>query len=79
MKRIVVVDDQPMVGNIYQTKFTAEGFQVDVALDGQEALKLIERTNPDVLRLRINKPTDPFFSAVHVRCTNMPEKYWRCA
>ena len=48
MKRIVVVDDQPILGTIYRTKFTAEGFQVDVASDGQEALDLIQRTNPDL-------------------------------
>ncbi len=56
MKRIVVVDDQPILGSIYRTKFTAEGFQVDVAADGQEALELIKRTNPDVVLLDLMLP-----------------------
>ena len=56
MKRIVVVDDQPILGTIYRTKFTAEGFQVDVASDGEQALELIGRTNPDLVLLDLNLP-----------------------
>src|SRR5260370_33391588 len=56
MKRIVVVDDQPILGTIYRTKFTTEGFQVDVASDGQEALDLIQRTNPDLVLLDLMLP-----------------------
>jgi CheY-like chemotaxis protein len=56
MKRIIVVDDQPILGTIYRTKFTAEGFQVEVASDGEQALDLIERTNPDLVLLDLNLP-----------------------
>lgn len=56
MKRIVVVDDQPILGSIYRTKFTAEGFQVDVAADGEEALELIQRTKPDAVLLDLMLP-----------------------
>ena len=56
MKRIVVVDDQPILGTIYRTKFTAEGFHVEVAADGEQALELIERTKPDLVLLDLNLP-----------------------
>src|SRR5258708_2010157 len=56
MKRIVVVDDQPMLGTIYRTKFTAEGYQVDVAFDGQEALEVIPRLKPDLVLLDLMLP-----------------------
>src|SRR6266404_4686004 len=56
MKRIIVVDDQPILGTIYRTKFTAEGFQVDVAPDGQQALDLIQSSNPDLVLLDLNLP-----------------------
>ncbi len=56
MKRIVVVDDQPMLGTIYRTKFTAEGYQVDVAFDGQEALEVIPRFKPDLVLLDLMLP-----------------------
>jgi CheY-like chemotaxis protein len=56
MRRIVVVDDQPILVTIYRTKFTAEGFQVEVASDGEQALELIQRTNPDLVLLDLNLP-----------------------
>jgi CheY-like chemotaxis protein len=56
MKRIVVVDDQPILGTIYRAKFSAEGFQVEVASDGEQALALIERTKPDLVLLDLNLP-----------------------
>jgi CheY-like chemotaxis protein len=56
MKRIVVVDDQPILGTIYRTKFIAEGYQVDVAADGEQALDRIQRSKPDLVLLDLNLP-----------------------
>jgi CheY-like chemotaxis protein len=56
MKRIVVVDDQPILGTIYRTKFTAEGYHVDVAADGEQALDMIQSSNPDLVLLDLNLP-----------------------
>ena len=51
MAKILVGDDQPIVGNIYRGKFAAEGFQVDTAVDGEQALELIHRDKPDLVLL----------------------------
>jgi CheY-like chemotaxis protein len=56
MKRIIVVDDQPILGSIYRTKFTAEGYHVEVAADGEQALELIQSSNPDLVLLDLNLP-----------------------
>src|SRR6266700_1184188 len=56
MKKIVVVDDQPVLTGIYKAKFSAEGFHVDVASDGEQALEVIRRTNPDLVLLDLNLP-----------------------
>jgi two-component system response regulator VicR len=56
MKKIVVVDDQPVLASIYRAKFLAEGFNVDVAADGEAALELIERVKPDVVLLDLMLP-----------------------
>jgi CheY-like chemotaxis protein len=56
MKRIVVVDDQPILGTIHRTKFTAEGYHVDVAADGEQAMDLIQSSNPDLVLLDLNLP-----------------------
>jgi len=56
MKKIVVVDDQPVLTGIYKAKFSAEGFHVDVASDGEQALEVIRRTNPDLVLLDLILP-----------------------
>ena len=56
MKNIVVVEDQPVLASIYRAKFLAEGFHVDVAADGEQALELINRTKPDLILLDLMLP-----------------------
>lgn len=56
MKKIVVVDDQPVLASIYRSKFTAEGFNVDIATDGEAALEVIQRTHPDLVLLDLMLP-----------------------
>jgi len=56
MKKIVVVDDQPVLASIYRAKFVAEGFQVEVATDGEQALEVINRIKPDLILLDLMLP-----------------------
>src|SRR5260370_26351874 len=56
MRKIVVVDDQPVLASIYRAKFVAEGFHVEVASDGEQALAMIERVKPDVVLLDLMLP-----------------------
>jgi two-component system cell cycle response regulator len=56
MKKIVVVEDQQVLATIYRTKLAAEGFQVDVAVDGEQGLDLIKRTQPDLVLLDLMMP-----------------------
>lgn len=55
-KSVVVVDDQPIMASVYRAKFLAEGFQVEVAQDGEQALEIIERTKPDLVLLDLMLP-----------------------
>lgn len=56
MTNIVVVEDQPVMASIYRAKFLAEGFQVEVATDGEQALELIQRTKPSLVLLDMMLP-----------------------
>ncbi|MDX6385537.1 MAG: two-component system, OmpR family, alkaline phosphatase synthesis response regulator PhoP [Blastocatellia bacterium] len=56
MKKIVVVDDQPVLTSIYRAKFSAQGFQVGIAADGEQALEVIKRTRPDLVLLDLMLP-----------------------
>jgi len=56
MTNIVVVEDQPVMASIYRAKFLAEGFHVEVATDGEQALELIQRTRPSLVLLDMMLP-----------------------
>lgn len=56
MKRIVIIEDHPVLIRIYRNKFTAGGFQVEMATDGQSGLDLIYRIKPDLVVLDLAMP-----------------------
>ncbi len=56
MKRILLVDDEPMVLRVMSLALKKGGYQVDVAVDGEDALAKIEASCPDVLITDIEMP-----------------------
>ena len=54
--RILVVDDEPSVREALKRALTVEGYDVEVAADGGEALERIARDQPDALVLDILMP-----------------------
>jgi CheY-like chemotaxis protein len=56
MKTIVIVEDHPILISIYRNKFIAEGFQVEIASDGESGLELINRIKPDLVVLDLAMP-----------------------
>ncbi len=57
MKTILLAEDDPYIQDIYARKFTKEGFLVQIAKDGQEALEKMKQKLPDLLLLDILMPT----------------------
>ncbi|MBI5229999.1 MAG: response regulator [Candidatus Magasanikbacteria bacterium] len=55
-QKILLVEDDSFLSNIYQTKFTKEGYQVAVAGDGEEALKAVKTKKPDIILLDVLLP-----------------------
>jgi DNA-binding response OmpR family regulator len=56
MKNILIIEDDPFLTDIYETKFKALGFSVDIARDGEDGLKKIKEKDFDVLILDIVLP-----------------------
>lgn len=56
MKSILLVEDDPFLIDICVKKFKAVGYQVKVAKDGQEAIKILSRKKPDLVLLDIVMP-----------------------
>lgn len=55
-KKILIVEDDSFVMDIYHTKLTQEGFEVSTAANGMEALKKLEKERPDLILLDIIMP-----------------------
>jgi CheY-like chemotaxis protein len=55
--KIVIVEDHPILASIYQKKLTSEGYQVEIASDGQTGLDLINHISPDLVILDLIMPT----------------------
>lgn len=56
-KRILVVDDEAVVREAFEAALTAEGYEVVLAEDGREALRLLRRERFDLIFLDILLPT----------------------
>jgi CheY-like chemotaxis protein len=55
-KFILVVDDEYEVGQALATILEDEGFEVDVANDGQEAKLMLEKKRPDLILSDVMMP-----------------------
>ncbi|MCJ8007320.1 response regulator YycF [Lederbergia wuyishanensis] len=55
-KKILVVDDEKPIADILQFNLSKEGFTVQCAYDGDEALRLVEEMKPDMILLDIMLP-----------------------
>ena len=55
-KKILVVDDEKPIADIIKFNLTKEGFEVETAYDGEEAVEKVESYNPDLLILDLMLP-----------------------
>ncbi len=63
-KKILVVEDDPMISSMYKTKFEADGFEVFTADNGATGLELIKKEEPDIVMLDIILPQLDGFSVL---------------
>lgn len=56
MAKILIVEDDPLMARLYQKAFSFEGYQVDVAHDGEEGLIKIKESPPTMVLLDIMMP-----------------------
>ncbi|KAF0177906.1 MAG: Response regulator receiver protein [Limisphaerales bacterium] len=56
MKKLLIIEDDRIIGSIYSKKFAVEGFNVEVAEDGQTGLERITGFRPDIVLLDLMLP-----------------------
>ena len=54
--KILVVDDEPDILKMVTFRLKKEGYEVIIAVDGQEALDLINKERPDLVLLDLRLP-----------------------
>lgn len=62
--RVLVVEDDAFLQNIYEAKLKKEGFEVETANNGQEALDLARQKKPDVILLDLIMPIKDGFETL---------------
>jgi CheY-like chemotaxis protein len=54
--RVLFVEDDPAVAQMYKLKLELDGYQVEIAADGELALKMARTSLPDIIFLDLGLP-----------------------
>ena len=73
-KKILIADDEPNIVTALEFLLQRNGYEVHVARNGEEALKLVEDCNPDLVLLDVMMPVRSGYEV----CARMRERAdWR--
>ncbi|HLE48859.1 MAG TPA: response regulator [Patescibacteria group bacterium] len=56
MSKVLIVEDDPLVSRMYQTVFQFEGFDVEMARNGEEGIEKLKSFKPIMILLDIMMP-----------------------
>lgn len=56
MAKILIVEDDPLISRMYQTVFKFEGFDVDMARNGEEGIEKLKKDKPSLILLDVMMP-----------------------
>ncbi len=56
MKKILLIEDDQIVANVYRNKLAVEGYKAEVAPDGESGLKVMRTFKPDLIILDLMLP-----------------------
>jgi DNA-binding response OmpR family regulator len=75
--RVLFVEDDPTVAQMYRLKLELDGYQVIMAKDGEEGLRLANEVDPDIVFLDIRLPKVDGFAVLEglrscIRTRNVP-------
>lgn len=56
MTKIAIIEDDPVISQMYRMKFEAEGFDVQLADNGRRGVQAVESFRPDIVLLDLQMP-----------------------
>ena len=57
MTKIAIIEDDPVINQMYRMKFEADGFEVQIADNGKHGVALVEGFQPDLILLDLQMPS----------------------
>lgn len=56
MTKIAIIEDDPVINQMYRMKFEADGFEVQIADNGKRGVEMVESFLPDIILLDLQMP-----------------------
>ena len=56
MTKIAIIEDDPVISQMYRMKFEADGFDVQLADNGKRGVALVGAFSPDIILLDLQMP-----------------------
>jgi DNA-binding response OmpR family regulator len=56
MTKIAIIEDDPVISQMYRMKFEADGFDVQLANNGERGVDMVERFTPDIILMDLQMP-----------------------
>ena len=54
--KIAIIEDDPIISQMYRAKFETDNFDVQVAINGKSGVKLVEEFLPNIVLLDLKMP-----------------------
>src|SRR5215469_13856368 len=68
MTKIALIEDDPVINQMYRMKFEADGFEVQIADNGERGVDMVESFRPDIILLDLQMPhMDGAEALTHIR------------
>lgn len=64
MSKVLLIEDEVVLQQMYRDKFIHEGFEFDIAVDGGEGIEKMRSFAPDVVLLDLMLPTTSGFDVL---------------
>lgn len=64
MKKILIIEDEEIMLDLLRRKMVGEGYEVSLARDGEEGLRMIKEVRPDLILLDLIMPKKDGFSVM---------------
>lgn len=72
--KVLIVEDDPILSDMYNMRFREESYEIFNARNGQEALEVAQKEKPDVILLDVIMPLMDGFSALKELKSNASTK-----